>query len=333
MMNITKQDQHVKGILSFFALLFGLIFSGSSLADEPEASATAAEFAGVGAKGCLTCHGENSANPAHEILMTSMALTADVRTPFGAGNHQCETCHGPSRSHLFPGPDGTRPAPGFLFNNETPTAEKNAVCLGCHAAGQRTHWRGSTHDTAEDVGCVDCHSSHKLKDPVLATETQPEVCFSCHKDKRASFLRQSRHPVQASTAAASNTGLMTCTDCHNPMGSTGPSNLKRKTVNETCYDCHAEKRGPFLWEHAPAREDCTNCHNPHGTNHPDMLVARQPWLCQQCHAANFHPSSVYSGTGLPANGRADQRILGKQCLNCHQQIHGSNHPSGARLTR
>ena len=26
--------------------------------------------------------------------------------------------------------------------------------------------------------------------------------------------------------------------------------------NETCYQCHAEKRGPFLWEHQPARDDC-----------------------------------------------------------------------------
>jgi len=174
---------------------------------------------------------------------------------------------------------------------------------------------------------------HEEADPVLAQESQADVCFACHKDKRAAFLRQSRHPVQASSAAASHTGLMTCTDCHDPMGSSGPANLERDTINETCYDCHAEKRGPFLWEHAPAREDCSNCHESHGSNNPDLLVARQPWLCQQCHAANFHPSSVYSGIGIPENGGADQRILGKQCLNCHQQIHGSNHPSGARLTR
>jgi DmsE family decaheme c-type cytochrome len=108
--------------------------------------------------------------------------------------------------------------------------------------------------------------------------------------------------------------------------------LTRNTVNETCYDCHAEKRGPFLWEHAPVREDCTNCHTPHGSNYENLLTARQPWMCQQCHAANFHPSGIYSGTGIPPDG-ADQRMLGKQCLNCHSQIHGSNHPSGIRLTR
>jgi hypothetical protein len=62
------------------------------------------------------------------------------------------------------------------------------------------------------------------------------------------------------------------------------------------------------------------------------LTARQPWLCQQCHATSIHSSSPFSGTGIPPSG-ADERILGKQCMNCHTQVHGSNHPSGARLTR
>jgi predicted CXXCH cytochrome family protein len=80
------------------------------------------------------------------------------------------------------------------------------------------------------------------------------------------------------------------------------------------------------------QEDCSNCHTPHGSNYENLLVARQPWLCQQCHVAQRHPSSVYSGTGIPPDGAA-QQVLGKQCENCHSQVHGSNHPSGIRLTR
>jgi hypothetical protein len=26
-------------------------------------------------------------------------------------------------------------------------------------------------------------------------------------------------------------------------------------------------------------------------------------------------------------------LLGRSCLNCHSQVHGSNHPSGAKLHR
>ena len=32
--------------------------------------------------------------------------------------------------------------------------------------------------------------------------------------------------------------------------------IKADSVNELCYTCHTEKRGPFLFEHAPVREDC-----------------------------------------------------------------------------
>jgi DmsE family decaheme c-type cytochrome len=108
--------------------------------------------------------------------------------------------------------------------------------------------------------------------------------------------------------------------------------LVKATVNETCYTCHAEKRGPFLWEHPPAREDCTNCHTPHGSIHTPLLKARAPWLCQQCHLAPMHPSTAYSGTGVPPRGAA-QQILANSCMNCHSQVHGTNHPSGPRNTR
>jgi len=227
--------------------------------------------------------------------------------------------------------DGSRLLPAITFSSKTPVETQNEVCLSCHNDGSRFHWPGSTHDI-EGNACVSCHELHTPDDPVMALETQPQVCYQCHKEQRSQFLRQSRHPVQGTTSSLSHSGLLACTDCHQPHGSSGPGDLKRNTVNEQCYDCHAEKRGPFLWEHAPVQEDCTNCHASHGSNYPDLLTGRPPWLCQQCHDARFHSSDVYSGTGIPPLG-ADERVLGKQCLNCHVQIHGSNHPSGVGLTR
>lgn len=166
---------------------------------------------------------------------------------------------------------------------------------------------------------------------MLTMEDAAQVCFTCHRRERAEFLRRSRHPVQA-VGLFSRSGLLSCSDCHNPHGGVGPGELVRDTLNETCYDCHAELRGPFLWEHAPAREDCTNCHNPHGSQHEKLLTARAPWLCQQCHQAPFHPSEAISGTDVPPQGRSDL-ALARGCMNCHTQVHGSNHPSGMRLTR
>ena len=326
----TKENRVSTGITVFLLAILFFALAGPALSAEEQNASMAAEYS-KGVKQCLTCHKEGKEKPAHEIFLTPMGSTADANSPFGPGNHDCETCHGPAKEHMKKQPDGSRLLPPMTFSRETPSEDKNAVCLSCHTDGSRFHWPGSVHDV-ENVACVDCHQIHKADDPVLALETQPQVCFKCHQEQRAQFLRQSHHPVQVSSSVMSHTGLLSCTDCHNPHGSSGPALLVRSTINETCYDCHAEKRGPLLWEHAPVREDCTNCHTPHGSNYENLLTARPPWLCQQCHSTSLHTNDVYSGDGIPPNG-ADQRILGKQCMSCHTQVHGSNHPSGIRLTR
>jgi len=32
-------------------------------------------------------------------------------------------------------------------------------------------------------------------------------------------------------------------------------------------------------------------------------------------------------------GQRSPYVLGQNCLNCHSQVHGSNHPSGSKLMR
>ena len=36
----------------------------------------------------------------------------------------------------------------------------------------------------------------------------------------------------------------------------------------------------------------------------------------------------YTASGIP-----NQNLLGKNCMNCHSQVHGSNHPSGSSQIR
>jgi DmsE family decaheme c-type cytochrome len=313
------------------AALLIMLLAVPGQAAEGEEAEKAPEYS-RGVKQCMTCHREGSSMPAHEVFFTPMGITGDPGAPFADGNHDCEACHGPSKHHLRRQPDGSRLPPAVTFNEKTPIEQQNQVCLNCHEKQSHMfHWSGSAHDV-EGGACVDCHDLHVVNDPVLAVETQPEVCYQCHKEQRAQFLRQSRHPVQGTTSSMAFVGLLSCTDCHQPHGGPGPAGLIRNTLNEQCYECHAEKRGPFLWEHAPVQEDCSNCHVPHGSNQENLLFARQPYLCQQCHISRFHPSGVYSGTGIPPEG-ADQRMLGKQCMNCHTQVHGSNHPGGIGQTR
>lgn len=316
-------------LITLSITVLGMAVATLARADGEQGAEPPAQYSS-GGKLCLACHNEGRIKPAHEILLTRMGTTTDPASPFGEGNHDCEACHGPSKAHTR-GKRDQRPKPSVTFGPETPANEKNAPCLSCHDDGERLHWAGSTHDIQE-VACVDCHTLHAENDPVLALETQPAVCYACHAEQRALFLRQSRHPVQSATGATSGVGLMACTDCHNPHGSAGEALLVRDTLNETCYECHAEKRGPFLWEHQPVREDCSNCHEAHGSNYAPLLKGRAPWICQQCHNAWDHPSMAYSGTGIPPQGASPQ-VLAGQCLNCHSQVHGSNHPSGVRWTR
>jgi DmsE family decaheme c-type cytochrome len=119
-------------------------------------------------------------------------------------------------------------------------------------------------------------------------------------------------------------GKMVCTDCHNPHGSATAGLLRANSINDNCYKCHAEKRGPFLFEHAPVRENCLNCHDPHGSVNEYLLKVARPRLCSECHAAFGH--------GLNSGPLVVQGI-GRSCQNCHTEVHGTNSPSGPLLHR
>jgi DmsE family decaheme c-type cytochrome len=269
---------------------------------------------------CTRCHDERSDYPVLSILQTKHAAGGDPRLL--GGSDGCETCHGDASEHMRPPAEGQlRALPPVTFTPDSPllAEQQNKVCLGCHENSARMKWRGSAHEF-QNVSCVSCHSIHTAHDKTLIKSEQPEVCVKCHTDRRVDMLKPSSHPLVE--------GKMACSDCHNPHGSSGPSLLREATLNETCYSCHAEKRGPFLWEHSPAREDCSICHDAHGSVHAPLLKTRGPWMCQQCHLGT-HSSDAFDGSGAGSN----VVMAGKSCLNCHSQVHGSNSPTGHRFTR
>jgi len=276
-----------------------------------------------GADSCLLCHGEGSEQPATPIFQTRHGSQTDPAAPFT--RLQCETCHGPGKEHARAQRRGKGGNPPVTFGPKTatPAVEQNQVCLTCHESRGRLGWFGSMHEM-EEVSCASCHQVHAGRDRVFDSLTQQAVCFTCHQKKRSDTYKASSHPLRF--------GGISCSGCHDPHDGNNDFLLQKSTVNLTCYTCHAEKRGPFLWEHAPASEDCTLCHQPHGSNHPALLLKRPPLLCQQCHSPAGHPSTAY--TSEEADDDFNNRfLLGRSCLNCHSQIHGSNHPSGAKLHR
>lgn len=278
---------------------------------------------------CTSCHDETETYPVLAIGKTSHGVMADARTP------KCTSCHGESESHVNM-PEGVkeRPKPDRLFGMRptipaelqveryygifgkktgTPVAERNAPCLECHQDGKRIHWAGSTHDRM-DIACTSCHQIHTSHDRARDKHAQTEMCFACHKEQRAQINRPSRHPIRE--------GKVGCSDCHNPHGTAGEKMLVRDNVNDTCYTCHAEKRGPFVRGHQPVTENCSICHNPHGSTNYALLKARSPYLCQQCHEPTGHRGNIGS---LATTGATT--MVARGCLNCHTNIHGTNNPA------
>lgn len=271
-----------------------------------------------GPEACAECHQDKI----DTMAASPHGLIADPRSPFG--NKGCETCHGPGMLHFDLEGNCIISMTGRYGES---VEQRNNLCLGCHQSGERMHWFSSVHE-AEDLACVSCHSIHEPND-VIERSSQTEVCFRCHKDIRSQIFRASSHPIRDNKVI--------CSDCHNSHGSVGPSSLKQFSINENCYSCHAEKRGPFLWEHYPASEDCTLCHRVHGSNHQALLNKPGAQLCQQCHtdisaAGGRRHISRFLDFKDADPGRA-RFIVGMSCANCHSKIHGSNHPSGTALQR
>jgi DmsE family decaheme c-type cytochrome len=248
---------------------------------------------------------------------------ANNRNPLAAKG--CEACHGPGAKHLQDATDKTAIV-AFTRRRDVPVETQNAQCLQCHQGRQQMFWQGSIHNTSR-LGCSDCHNPMaKFSDTgLLARSTVSETCFTCHQQQRTEFRKRSHMPLLE--------GRMSCSDCHNPHGSVTRPLLKADDVNQLCYTCHAEKRGPFIWEHAPVRRNCLSCHLPHGSSHESLLVTARPFLCQQCHANVSHPANLLSRSNLPRGAIPDERAVNRSCSNCHSQIHGSNHPAGARFHR
>jgi DmsE family decaheme c-type cytochrome len=280
-------------------------------ASPPPSPPPAAQSSGyAGDDTCATCH-ESEAKGLHQTLH---GKAQNGRTPAAKIGQTCETCHGAGQAHVDTG-DKTK----IKRFTAMSARDANATCVTCHAKGEHASWQGSMHD-ARNVSCVTCHSVHSPKSEraQLKTVSASETCISCHKQEAMKVRKSGHMPLRE--------GKMACTSCHTPHGSNNVRMLKAgNSLNESCASCHAEKRGPFLWEHAAGRENCASCHDPHGSNNDRMLVAKAPMLCQRCHVSSRHPATVYDGAQLNS---ASNRIVGRSCVNCHSQIHGSNHAAG-----
>ncbi|HYV06974.1 MAG TPA: DmsE family decaheme c-type cytochrome [Blastocatellia bacterium] len=335
-------------------LTFGVLFAAGSSFSNPAApdkdkaaSVTKAndrpdDF--LGSETCKACH-EDQFNSFSKTAHSHLAKA-------GWKNEGCESCHGGGKAHVEAGGDKTKIR---TFESESPK-QISESCLACHAGKEEhnnyrrgEHWRN-------DVSCVDCHSPHfskrladkltaphepkdapsslipvgpsrahstDLAPPKMLINSQPQLCMTCHNETKAQFTQPFHHRVLE--------GSMNCSDCHNPHGGFEAKQARLAGADAACFKCHADKQGPFVFEHAPLKtEGCTICHQPHGASNSKLLKRNNVnQLCLECHsqiATKLGEEPAPGAPGTPSfHNQATLRF--QNCTTCHVKIHGSNsHP-------
>lgn len=268
---------------------------------QPPFSPARGEYAGTEA--CAACHDTISIRtlPHHRVVETNKRIGWETKA--------CESCHGPGKAHA----ESADPTLIFSYKRATVT-RANQACLSCHSQALRKSGHSFDAHTRNNISCVNCHSAHHAKqERRLLQEPTNELCASCHSSVTAEFTRPYKHELRE--------GVVTCVDCHNPHGTPRRPQINQVMGNERgCFKCHGDKRGPFVFEHAPVKMDtCASCHEPHGSVNPRMLQrAEVRFQCLECHTNN----TTALGNSPPAfHDLRSPRY--QNCTSCHWKIHGS----------
>jgi DmsE family decaheme c-type cytochrome len=276
----------------------------------------------IGTRNCLSaCHSHDKIKRDFDASTMGAQLSQKSGMPLV----DCESCHGPGSlavGDITPEKVEADAKAGKLTAcdfktlidlKNLPSQAKSLICLKCHTANASFNlhnWNAGSH-AINDVSCFDCHNVHIGPDLTVRTSELANMCEKCHQEVKAEFSLPSRHPVPEKRVF--------CTDCHAQHGSINEKQLKKDTVKQTCTQCHAEKEGPFIFEHADTMEDCSTCHSPHGSPNNNLLIVPMPFLCLQCHTGHR--------TSTAASTRETKGAFYTRCTDCHSQIHGSDLPA------
>lgn len=294
--------------------------------------------------GCTDCHDPHPA--------TGVSMSVDQP-------NVCYRCHSDTRQlqeiagpHQILGPNGFNCSTCHVPHGRVTAETRSNQCLQCHTGSPTMAWHSSYH-FREGVACADCHEAHPNVERARVANVShtnvvrpnvrpmgvadPETCYKCHPKMFALASLPSHHPIRE--------GKLRCSDCHDSHGQEHGS-LKAPTLNQLCFECHAEKEGPFVWEHAPVTENCGICHEPHGSVTNNLLHQPTMFLCLRCHTGHSThgrslqctrchlvddvPTLVGGGPRNPMipTTPASRQALFTDCTQCHSQVHGSDSGTG-----
>jgi len=292
------------------ALVLAGLSAGPALAQQPAPAKVEKTDAPV----CADCHDQAKAfagNPHARIRGAAWGKA-------GADTAACNSCHGLGVKHMESSGEDKSDIRAFH-------GRKGAeFCVTCHTSDkEHASFQTGVHASTEAVNCLSCHSVHspEARTPHLLAKKPSELCASCHPSQMASFRNKPfAHRI--------GRGGMECTSCHEPHGRSIQKALRLTRVAELpCVNCHAEKRGPFVFEHVNGVVgNCTTCHEPHGSSNNKRLIrARVDRLCLECHS--FGTGSTLTTATLGSQPPAFHNVSlprYQNCTTCHVAVHGSN---------
>ncbi len=304
------------GLVATMILINPGTVGGQPRAESPEPDRTAADSAALDLfETCAGCHEDEASSfqrGPHSVL------DRDGLAAFHGAVSGCTACHGDPTAHLDSGGEAGNI---FAFGEGELANVKSAQCLTCHGDSHPGYF--ASRHAAAGLDCSSCHSMHS-NDGVSRSLLKPTAdgtgfpalgahsgalggasasCAECHTDVLAEFEFNERHRLQE--------GILDCSSCHDPHASSARWRLAG-FKQQQCVDCHADKSGPFVFEHGAQKvEGCVACHQPHGSPNRHMLTFQSTAeLCYSCHA------------GVP--GFHTRFTADSGCTNCHSTIHGSN---------
>jgi DmsE family decaheme c-type cytochrome len=253
----------------------------------------------------------------HEDLVNAFGKNAHAaieKSPAPKVENPCASCHGSGKAHIDAGGDKTK----IITFKGKAFKEYNEQCLTCHKKNHEVNGFSASMHGKQGLDCADCHSVHKAASTTrLLKDKANGLCLSCHTQQKVDFSKPFHHKVKENA--------IQCVDCHQPHSGIDRRQVKTSfSGQETCFKCHIEKQGPFVFDHPAIQlKGCQGCHEPHGSNNPKMLVrTTMTSLCLECHSRSLVTKNVLSSQ--PPSFHNLNSPTYRNCTTCHVMIHGSN---------
>lgn len=261
---------------------------------------------------CLQCHDDNQseAKTAEELDWKSFYIKVDKnqqahwpKSKFNSALHnkhekalenQCENCHYLSPQTIAelqtkeekPGCRDwlkEKPIDGDFSDRDS----AHQKCIGCHLEkDQESTNQAAAEPAVSNIFCRDCH----LPDQKVPTMERSAALIDCNQKEKlllqsekqprmaaVPFDHDSHQTINDNCQSCHHNTLNTCSDCHQPEGSTKGENITlyeayhAKSTDLSCIGCHeTEKKEP----------DCSGCHE-------SMTQHGQEDTCSTCHSGNL----------------------------------------------